>query len=135
MKSFVVSLLFAAVVLQGEEAAATRLQQHSTESGIFSKLIAEQEEGDSFQKEMEDAKERKRIQLAEAEKEHEQLVAEEEKEEAAQKEKDAKEAEEREEEKRKDDARKHHEQMLKELTDDSNVQIGGKKSNWAYDDS
>ena len=72
MKSFVVSLLIAAVVMTSEQASATRLTQHQT--GIFSKLIAEQEEEHSFEKEIEDAKERKRIQLAEAEKEHEQLV-------------------------------------------------------------
>jgi len=70
MKSFVVSLLIAGIALQGEEAFAVKIQQHSTESGIFSKLIAEQEESNSFEKEIEDAKARKKIQLAEAEKEH-----------------------------------------------------------------
>ena len=75
MKSFVVSLLIAAVAYKGEQASATRITQHTTESGIFSKLIAEQEEQGSFQKELDDAKERKKIQLAEAEKDHEALVA------------------------------------------------------------
>ena len=75
MKSFVVSLLIASV-------ACTKLTQHTTESGIFSKLIAEQEEQNSFQKEIDDAKERKKQQLVEAEKEHEKLVEQEEKEEA-----------------------------------------------------
>ena len=123
MKSYVVSLLVASAVLSTEQATATRIQQHTTEHGIFSKLIAEQEEGNSFQKELEEAKERKKIQLAEAEKEHEALVAQEEKEEAEKAEKAAAAAEEKAEEDRKDAARKHHEQLLKELTDDSNAQL------------
>jgi len=61
-------------------------------------LIAEQEEQNKFSQDIEDAKERKKQQLAEAEADHEKLVAEEEKEEAAQKEKDDAAREEREEE-------------------------------------
>ena len=66
---------------------------------------------------------RKKQQLAEAEVEHEKLVAEEEKEEAENKEKMDALREEKAEEDRKDAARKHHEQLLKELTDDSNTQL------------
>lgn len=66
---------------------------------------------------------RKKQQLAEAEVEHEKLVAEEEKEEAANKEKMDALREEKAEEDKKDAARKHHDQLLKELTDDSNTQI------------
>ena len=123
MKSYVVSLLVASAVLSTEQAAATRIQQHQTEHGIFSKLIAEQEEQHSFQAELDDAKERKKQQLAEAEKEHEALVAAEEKEEAEKQEKETAAAEERAEEDRKEAARKHHDALLKELTDDSNAQL------------
>ena len=40
MKSFVVSLLIA-TVLVNTEANATRITQHNSQRGIFSKLIAE----------------------------------------------------------------------------------------------
>ena len=60
MKSFVVSLLVASAVLNGDQANGTRIQQHQTEHGIFSKLIAEQQEQYSFSKEIDDARERKK---------------------------------------------------------------------------
>lgn len=123
MKSFVVSLLVSSIVMNSDGAMGTRIVQHNSQTGIFSKLIAEQEEQNSIEKEIEDAKARKKQQLAEAEKEHEKLVAEEEKEEAEQREKMEKLREEKEEEDRKDNARKNHEKLLKELTDDSNTQL------------
>ena len=99
------------------------LKQNSEQHGIFSKLIEEQQEEDQFVKEIEDAKLRKKQQLAEAEQEHEKLVAQEEKEEAEKREKDEAARLEKEEEDRKDNARKNHEKLLKELTDESNAQI------------
>ena len=121
MKSFVVSLLIAAVLVNSEGAMAARITQHNSQRGIFSKLIAEQEEEHSFEKEITDAKERKRIQLAEAEKEHDAAVEQEEKEDAENREKIEAARAEKEEEDKKDLARKHHDQLLKELTDDSNI--------------
>merc|ERR1712032_1232071 len=105
MKSFVVSLLIAAVLVNSESMAA-RITQHNSQRGIFSKLIAEQEEEHSFEKEITDAKERKRIQLAEAEKEHDAAVEQEEKEEAENREKTEAARAEKEEEDKKDLARK-----------------------------
>lgn len=61
------------------------------------------------------------------------MVEQEEKEEAEQKEKDEAQRQEREEEKKKDDARKHHEQLLKELTDESNTQLKFVSSQWIRD--
>ena len=123
MKSFVVSLLIASIAMNSESTMATRITQHNSQRGIFGKLIAEQEEDQKFVKDIEDAKMRKKQQLAEAEVEHEKLVAEEEKEDAANKEKMDALREEKAEEDKKDAARKHHDQLLKELTDDSNTQI------------
>lgn len=60
MKSYVASLLVASCMLNTEQVSGMRIQQHQTEHGIFSKLIAEQNEQNSFQKELDDAKERKK---------------------------------------------------------------------------
>ena len=63
-------------------------------SGIFSKLEAEEREENAFAQEKQDAIDRKKKQLADAEAEHDKLVADEEKEEAQKKEEDEKKAEE-----------------------------------------
>ena len=84
-KSLAITMLLMCASRSTEQVNATNISELSAQQGIFSKLIAEQEEQHSFEKEIEDAKERKRIQLAEAEKEHDKLVEQEEKEEAEQK--------------------------------------------------
>ena len=98
MKNFfclaVISLIASSQNVEGH-----RLHSH----GIFSKLVAEQEAAMKADSEIRDARERKRIQLIEAEKEHEALVQQEEKEESERKAKEAEEMEKRMEEQKRID--------------------------------
>ena len=61
-----IALLLAAS-MNSESVTAVTLRQNSVQEGIFSKLIEEQQEEDKFVKDIEDAKLRKKQQLAEAE--------------------------------------------------------------------
>lgn len=60
-------LLVASLTSEQSTASAIALSQNSQQAGIFSKLIEEQQEEDKFVKDIEDAKLRKKQQLAEAE--------------------------------------------------------------------
>ena len=108
--------------------AATQAHKlHHRSAGIFSRLEQEAKEDYDAAKEIEDARERKKVQLAEAEKEHEKFIAEEEKREAEQAEKDAEAAEKREAEEELNKKRKAHEQLVRQVLaeDDANLQLHG----------
>ena len=88
-----IAVLCAIALSQVDNANAIQLAQQ--EQGIFSKLMAQAEEENSVDKEIEDAKKRKAQQMIDAEKEHQALVEQEEKEEAVENEKKQAEYEER----------------------------------------
>lgn len=115
--AFVIAALFATV-------SAVKVEQKAV--GIFSKLMEQEQAQVAAQKELEDAREAKRVQLIEAEKEHEKLVAEEEKEEAEKQEKEQEAMEQRMEEKKRQDAQKAHEALFKQVMDEQNVQVGAR---------
>ena len=96
-------------------------------NGIFSSMIKEAEEEQKIDDEITDARARKKKQLEEAEKEHDQAVKEEEEEQAREEEKAAKEFEEREVEQRHVLAEKRKMKMLDDIDKGVyNVQIGSR---------
>ena len=67
------------IVLAALFASTTAHKLTHRSSGIFSRLEQEASEENAAVKELEEARARKKVQLAEAEKEHEKFIAEEEK--------------------------------------------------------
>ena len=102
MKS--ISCLMAVILLTSTNAirisGQNEINSKNTNHGIFSGMIAEIEEDGKIDGEISGAKERKKKQLEEAEKEHEKAVKEEEQEDKEKEEKLAKEYEERESDKK-----------------------------------
>ena len=76
MKSSLKTLSLAVILLISNDSQAIRL--HNEQTGIFSTMINQVEETTLAKQDIEAAKERKRVQLAEAEKEHEVAVQQEE---------------------------------------------------------
>ena len=117
MNSKLLKYTLAAAIL-----ASTADAINISNAGIFDKLYKEEAEAAAAQKEKEDAIQAKKIQLAEAEKEHERLVKEEEEEDKKKEEAEQKAFEERELMQRQLEADKRKAQMMAEI-DRENVAL------------
>lgn len=119
---------FAVIAALFASTAAVKLEQKNAAVGIFSKLMEQEQAVINAEKEIKEAREAKRLQLIEAEKEHEKAVADEEKEEAEKQAKEQEEMEARMEEKKRQDQLKAHEALFKQVMDEQNLQVGARHS-------